>query len=98
MIMRWNIRFLNYWRAGRELLRGGPTDRLQGAEGRRGVALVLVLSFLVLVTVLVVAFFSSVTTEASGAKSYANEVSTSQLADSAVDTVIATIRLATSGT
>src|SRR5271170_3333801 len=97
-VMRWNTRLLNCWKSAPKLLHGGQPERPQRAEGRRGIALVLVLSFLVLVTVLVVAFFSSVTTEYTGAKTYANEVSTSQLADSAVDTVIATIRMATSGT
>ncbi|XHR28372.1 MAG: Verru_Chthon cassette protein A [Chthoniobacteraceae bacterium] len=67
-------------------------------EKREGAALVLVLSFLVLISALVLAFFSSVTTELSGAKNYAGEMSANQLADSAVQNVMGTIRLATSGT
>ena len=47
-------------------------------------------------TVLVVAFFTSVTTESISANSYANEVSTKQVADSALNCVIGTIRQATS--
>ncbi len=63
----------------------------------KGTALVLVLSFLVLISALVLAFLSSITSELSGAKNYAGEMSSSQLADSAVQTVMGTIRLATSG-
>lgn len=62
----------------------------------RGVALVLVLAFLVLITALVIAFFSSVTTELTGAKSYAGEATTKQLADSSVQAVMGAIKQATS--
>jgi len=68
------------------------------AGGRRGIALVLVLAFLVLITVFVIAFFSSVTTENSDASSYAAQTSVKQLADTAVNIVIGTIRTATTGT
>ena len=64
----------------------------------QGSALVLVLGFLVLITALVIAFFSSVTTEVSGAKQYAAGASAKQLADSAVQVVMGNITLATSGT
>lgn len=72
----------------------GP--RLPGRfSGRKGVALVLVLSFLVLITVLVVTFFSSVSTELSGATSYASEANSKQLGDSAVQLVMGAIKQAT---
>ena len=63
---------------------------------RRGFALVLVLSFLVLITGLVLAFFSSVTTDSTATRSYTSQVSVNQLADSAVQTVMGQIRTATS--
>ena len=62
-----------------------------------GVALVLVLAFLVLISALVIAFFSSVTKELSGSKTYASGASTKQLADSTVQIVIGAIGQATSG-
>jgi len=62
-----------------------------------GVALVIVLAFLVLITALVLAFFSSVTTELSGAKSFSSETAAKLLADSAVQCVMGQIKLATSG-
>ena len=68
------------------------------SQSNRGIALILVLGFLVLITGLVVAFFSSVTSELSTSSSYANGASTKQLADSAVSTVMAQIKTATSGT
>ncbi len=70
--------------------------RLRGKN--RGVALVLVLGFLVLITGLIIAFFSSVSTELSGAKSYASGVTTQQMADSVAQIVMAQISTATSGT
>ncbi len=65
---------------------------------RSGAALVLVMGFLVMITALVIAFFSSVSTEFSGARQYAGGATAKQLADSTVQTVIGTIKLATSGT
>ncbi|MDD5351496.1 MAG: hypothetical protein PHQ12_14890, partial [Chthoniobacteraceae bacterium] len=50
-----------------------------------------------LITALVIAFFSSVMTELSGAKSYASGMTAKQLADSAVQTAMGQIQLATSG-
>ncbi|HSH94225.1 MAG TPA: Verru_Chthon cassette protein A, partial [Roseimicrobium sp.] len=64
---------------------------------RDGVALVLVLAFLVLICGLVIAFFSSVTTELSTAKKYSDGVATKQLADAAVNVVVGHVREATSG-
>ncbi len=60
-----------------------------------GVALVIVLGFLVLISVLAVAFFSSVNTELKGARTFASGVTTRQLADSAVNIIQAQIRDAT---
>ena len=62
-----------------------------------GVALVIVLAMLVLITALVVAFFSSVTTDYASAKSYSNGENAKQLADSAVNVVMAQIKDATAG-
>jgi uncharacterized protein (TIGR02600 family) len=64
---------------------------------RRGVALVVVMAFLVLVTFLVLAFFSSVTTDLAASKSYSDGASAKGLSDSAVSAVMGIIRQATSG-
>ena len=61
----------------------------------KGMALVLVLSFLALISILVVAFFSSVMTEVSASKSYANGVGVKQLSDSVNNIVIGLIKDAT---
>lgn len=66
-------------------------------KSRRGVALVIVLGFLVLLTVLIVAFFTSVTTEYSSTKTYVAGASTQFLADSAVNVVMGQIAKATQG-
>ncbi len=58
-------------------------------------ALVLVISFVVLLSALVVAFFSRVTTDLASSKSYAEGVTVRQLADSAVGVVMGQIREAT---
>ena len=60
-------------------------------------ALVIVLGFLVLITVLIVAYFTSVTTESSTAKTYANGAATKFLADSAVNIVMGQIAKGTQG-
>ena len=66
---------------------------------RAGMALIIILSCLVLITGVIVAFFSSVTTELSAAKGYANGISTRELSDTALATVMGSIRSATtSGT
>ncbi len=67
------------------------------SKSNKGIALILVLGFLVLITGLIVAFFSSVTTELTSATSYASGAGTKQLANSAVGTVMAQIKIATSG-
>ena len=65
---------------------------------RTGFALVLVLGFLVLLTILVVAFYSSVTTDYASTKQYSNGAVTKQLADSVVQVVMGQIKAATGGT
>jgi uncharacterized protein (TIGR02600 family) len=60
-------------------------------------ALFIVLAILVLVSALVIGFFSSMTTEAKSSRSYASGVSSKQLADSAVQLVVAQITDATKG-
>ena len=62
---------------------------------RKGVALILVVSFIVLLSALVVGFFSRVTTDLTGARSYAEGISARQLAESAVSVVMGQIRAAT---
>ncbi len=69
---------------------------LAGAR-RRGVVLVIVLSFLVLISVLIVAFFASIATESNSAANYSNEGAVKQLADSAVQLAIGQITEATRG-
>ena len=74
-----------------------PAPKLAGLprQKRRGVALILVVSFIVLLSALVVSFFSRVSTDLAGARSYAEGVSVRQLADSAVGVVMGNIRAAT---
>src|SRR2546430_1299539 len=62
-----------------------------------GIALVLVLSVLVLITGIVLAFFISVTAESASATSYASGASAKMLAASAMNLVQAQIRDATRG-
>ena len=63
---------------------GQPATRLH-LQKRRGVALILVISFIVLLSALVIGFFSRVSTELSSARSYAEGVNVRQLADSRDD-------------
>ena len=58
-------------------------------------AIVLVLCFLVLISTLVIAFFSTVTTEFSASKSYAGGANAKQLADSTAQIAMAAVRQAT---
>src|SRR5687768_8899152 len=62
-----------------------------------GVALVLVLSILVLLAGLVLAFFTSVTADNSASKVYAAGIETNQLAATAVNVVMAQIKDGTAG-
>lgn len=64
---------------------------------RQGVALVIVLSFLVLISAIILGFFSSVTTELASSKAVANSATTRQLAESAVNVVMAQMVDATKG-
>ncbi len=70
---------------------------LSRVDSRSGVALVIVLAFLVLITTMVVAFLSSVTTETGSVKAQSATLGSRQLADSTVQYVIGQIRQATSG-
>lgn len=69
--------------------------RILHCEG--GMALVIVLAMLVLLTGLIVAFFSSVTSDAGSSAVYSNDVRAKQLADSAVNLVMGQIVEATKG-
>ena len=60
-------------------------------------ALVIVLAFLVLISGIIVAFFMGVTTERTYSKTAADAASTQQLAESAVNVVMAQIVDATHG-
>src|SRR4051794_36049817 len=61
----------------------------------RGIALVIVLAMLVLLSGLMVAFLSTATTERSAAFANSGAINARQIADSTVNTVISTIREAT---
>ena len=54
---------------------------------QEGIALVIVLAFLVLMSALILAFFSTVQTEAQSAKSYGSSVTVKQLVSSATNVV-----------
>ena len=62
---------------------------------KSGVALVLVLGFLVIISALAVAFFASVTTELRASRNFQSNVNTRQLQDSVVNLVEGQIRQAT---
>ena len=70
---------------------------LRANESKKGVALVLILSFLVIISGLIIAFFSMVTSEASSAGTAAAAASAKSLGDSAVSFVMGTIVDATLG-
>ncbi len=74
----------------------GDGTLLSARYRSQGMALVLVLAFLVLITSLIIAFLSNVTTEHSGAKGYADGARSKQLADSAAQIAIGAIQAATS--
>ncbi|HEX4086013.1 MAG TPA: Verru_Chthon cassette protein A [Chthoniobacteraceae bacterium] len=65
--------------------------RQKGAANRCGVALVIVLCMLVLIAVLVVGFFSNVTSDFTTTQSYAKAADARQLAEAAVNLVMAQI-------
>ena len=58
--------------------------RQTSLHARRGVALVIVLAFLVLLSALIIAFFSSVQTEAQSSANYGAGVAAKQLVESAL--------------
>ena len=64
---------------------------------RRGEALIIVLLFLVLISALMLSFYSGITDEAASTTAWKNAVTTRKLADSAVYLDIAQIRDATAG-
>ena len=72
-----------------------PIPPLGNWAPRKGFALVIVLGFLVLLTVLVIAFFSSVSTDYRSSVQYSNGSATKQLADSVVQVAMGQIKLAT---
>jgi uncharacterized protein (TIGR02600 family) len=75
------------------------TDPVKGSQkraGQDGMALVLVLSFLIIISALILAFYFSVTGELQVATSYSAGVRSRNLADTAVHVVMGTIRTATS--
>ncbi|PTY02942.1 hypothetical protein DB346_07990 [Verrucomicrobia bacterium LW23] len=67
----------------------------RSAAQRRGSALIIVLGALVLISLLVVAFFSSVTRELSASKTYNSGFSARSYGDAAVNIVIGQLRAAT---
>lgn len=74
-----------------------PKNTILSDRRTSGVALVIVLSILLLISVLVIAFFSSVSTELSSSQTYAAGADTRLMADSVVHLVTAQIMQATSG-
>ncbi len=70
----------------------------QPLRNRRGIALVVVLVFLVLLSIFIVGFFSNAQDELTAAQSFTGEVSASHLAESAVSVVMGQIREATTRT
>ena len=74
------------------------SSKFHRRASRSGIALVIVLGFLVILSALAIAFFSSVTTELKASRTYASTVTTRQLADTAVNVVMDQIREATTAT
>lgn len=69
--------------------------KLQFRFDRRGIALVIVLVFVALLSATIVAFFVRGTTEQKSATGFSNQISTAQLSESAVALVMGQIRAAT---
>ena len=74
------------------------TMRREIFRGKSGVALVLVLAFLVLLSLMVLGFLTSVSTELSNSKAVAYSAGVHQLSESAVNVVMAQLVDATKGT
>lgn len=72
-----------------------PTIQLRLQRARRGIALVITLLLLVLLSAFAVAFFTRMSVEQASATSYADGVTTRQLAESAVGLIESQIREAT---
>ncbi|WP_165920088.1 Verru_Chthon cassette protein A [Chthoniobacter flavus] len=68
---------------------------MKASKNLRAVALVIVLGFLTLLSVLAIAFFSSISTETRASRTFASQASTRQLAETAVNLVMSQIREAT---
>jgi hypothetical protein len=71
------------------------TPQKASSKSRQGVALVIVLAMLVLLSGLIVAFFNTVRTERTATKADANAENARNIADSTVNMVIAQVREAT---
>src|SRR5262245_14433531 len=71
-----------------------PSDMKPHADRKeaKGVALVIVLAFISLISALIIAYFSSVSTEMAASRTNATVADTRMLADTAVDLVTAQIR------
>jgi len=74
-----------------------PIPYLEPRMRQRGMALVIVLAMLVLLTGLVVAFFSAVTGDSGGSAVYSNDERSKQLSESVVNLVMGQIIEATKG-
>ena len=75
--------------------RGPGSRRRKGGEKQSGIAIITVLSVLLLMSVLMLGFFSAATSELESSKHYASSLRTRQLTDIVTNMVIAQIREAT---
>ena len=73
----------------------GKRQRQQRKEKQRGIAIITVLSVLMLMSVLLLGFFSAATSDLESSRYYASSLRTRQLTDIATNLVIAQIRKAT---
>ncbi len=80
------------------IFRMKTSPRKNPPTSSQGVALIIVLAFLVLITGIILAFFSGVSTERTFSKTTADAATTQQLANSAVNVVMSQIVDATKGT
>jgi hypothetical protein len=71
------------------------SKRFRAISQERGVALILTLAMLALVTLLVIAFVTSMRIESMGSKNYNSVVMARELVNGAIDQAVAQIRLAT---
>src|SRR4051794_32864790 len=76
-------------------MHSNPPSRLQRLTSRRGIAIVIVLCAMVMLTVLAVGFFSSVQNEAIASAAYSSGMRARILGESAVQLVAAQLREAT---